>query len=313
MRSLDLTIRRIAASDATVLIRGEPGTEKELVAAAIHSSSRRSRGPLMKLHCAAVSESLLEGKLFGYADGSPPQAVHGRPGCVQQAEGGTLFLDEIGVLPVSTQVKLLRVLQESQYEPLGGTNLVHADVRLVASTSQNLEAAAEEGRFREDLYYRISVIPIDLPPLRERRSDILPLVAHFIAEYSPKLGKQVVLISPSAIDLLWAYGWPGNVHELESCMERAVLLAADGVIRAQDLPSSLGVPESVMPAEAASLDPTVTQTQRDMITVALKQARGNLKAAAELLLMTPQSLRRRIKNLGIDPKSASESPRTPTV
>ena len=186
-----------------------------------------------------------------------PERRTATAGCIQQAEGGTLFLDEVGVLPTSVQVRLLRVLQESEYEPLGGSHLARADVRLVAATSQDLEDATEHGSFREDLYYRISVIPIYLPPLRERRSDILPLVAHFVAEYSPQLSKHVVLISPAAIDLLWAHCWPGNVHELESCIEHAVLLAADGVIRACDLPPSLARSEAGRPAEAASLEPTV--------------------------------------------------------
>ncbi|MHB8897465.1 MAG: sigma 54-interacting transcriptional regulator [Thermoguttaceae bacterium] len=306
MRSLEPAIRRIAASSAAVLIRGEPGTEKELVAAAIHGSSPRARRTLVRLSCAAVGEDLLEGRLFGCRDEPQRRQSSGRAGCIRQADGGTLFLDDIDALPIALQVQLQQLLLENQYEPPGGVRRVPADVRLIAGTSQNLETAAAEGSFREDFYYRISVLPIDLPPLRERRSDILPLVAHFIAEHSARHGRRVVLISPAAIDLLWAYDWPGNVRELESCVEHAVLLAGDGVIRAEDLPSSLGVTGPSRLAETPTLNATVTQTQRDMIIAALQQARGNLKAAAELLLITPKSLHARIKRLGIDVHTLSE-------
>lgn len=299
MLSLYLTIRQIALSDATVLIRGEPGTGKRLVASAIHSTSRRAQGPFVEVHCATLGEDLLERKLFGYEEETLPGALPGRASCIQEAEGGTLFLDEIGALSPQSQVKLLRVLQEHEYERLGGSQPVRADVRVIAATSQELEAGADRGGFREDLYYRINVIPILLPPLRERRIDIVPLVAHFLAKYSQKLGKRVTQINPAAIDLLCSHRWPGNVRELESCIEYAILLTSDGVIRERDLPPTLRTPESPRTAEDSSLKTTVEQVQRDMITVALKHTDGNVTAAAEQLGITPRVLRYKIKRLGI--------------
>lgn len=298
-RSLRLTIRQIAPSDATVLIRGEPGTGKTLAASAIHFASRRAQGPFVEVHCAAIGEDLLDRKLFGYDAAAFPGALSGRPGCIQEAAGGTLFLGEVGALSPGAQVKLLRVLQEHEYERLGSTETARADVRIIAATSQDVEAAAERRGLREDLYYRINVIPIFLPPLRERQADILPLVAHFLAEYSRRLGKRVTQLSPAAVDLLWAHGWPGNVRELENCVEYAVLLSSDGVIRESDLPPTLRTPESGRTAEDGSLKTTVEQVERDMIAVALKHTDGNVTAAAERLGITPRVLRYKIKRMGI--------------
>ncbi len=300
MRRLYLTIRQIAPSNATVLIRGEPGTGKGLVASAIHSTSRRAQGPFVEFHCAMLGEDLLERKLFGYEEEASSGALSGRAGCIQEAEGGTLFLEEIGALSPRAQVKLLRILQEREYERLGGSETTRADVRVIAATSQDLEAAAEQGSFREDLYYRINVIPIFLPPLRERQGDILPLVAHFLAECSQKIGKRVTEISPAAIDVLWAHRWPGNVRELGNCVEYAVLLTSDGVIRECNLPPTLRTPQSGRTTEDGSRKTTVEQVERDMITVALKHTTGNVTAAAEQLGITPRVLRYRIKRLGID-------------
>jgi len=299
MCSLYFTIRQIALSDATVLIRGEPGTGKTLVASAVHATSPRARGPFVEAHCIALDADLLDRKLFGYVEGTGAERLLHRAGHLEEAEGGTLFLHDIGALSSMAQVKLLRVLQEHEYERRGSNETVKADVRVIAATSQDLEAAVEQGRFREDLYYRINVIPIQLPSLRERPGDILPLVAHFVTQYSRKLGKRVTQISPAAIDLLLAHRWPGNVRELESCVEYAMLLTTDGIIRDSDLPPTLGSPESRKTIEDGSLKRSVDQMQREMIVVALKHSDGNVTAAAELLGITSRVLRYRIKRLGI--------------
>ena len=222
-----MKIHQVAASDTTVLIRGESGTGKELVASAIHYTSPRAKKPFVKVNCAALNENLLESELFGHEKGAFTGASVRRAGRLEEAEGGTLFLDEIGDFSPAIQVKLLRVLQEREFERVGSNQTLKANVRIIAATNQDLEARSSEGQFRQDLYYRINVFPIMLPPLRERKDDILLLADHFVAKYAKKMGKDVRRISTPAINMMLAYHWPGNVRELENCIEYAVLLSND--------------------------------------------------------------------------------------
>ena len=244
MREVYTRIRRVAPSQTTVLIRGETGTGKELVASAIHYSSGRSTGPYIRVNCAQLSENLLESELFGHEKGAFTGAVNQRIGRIEEAEDGTLFLDEIGDFPLATQVKLLRFLQEHEFERVGSNETRHANVRVIAATNRDLEDAVAKNEFRNDLYYRINVFPITLPPLRERRDDVLLLANHFAVKYGQQMGKDVRRISTPAIDMMMAYHWPGNVRELENCVEHAVLLADDGVIHGHHLPPTLEMPGS---------------------------------------------------------------------
>jgi len=300
MRDVYVKIRQVATSDTTALIRGESGTGKELVASAIHYSSQRASGPFVRVNCAALSENLLESELFGHEKGAFTGASATRTGRIEEAEGGTLFLDEIGDFSPAVQVKLLRFLQEREYERVGSNRTTRADVRVIAATNKDLEAAAKQHEFRLDLYYRINVFPIFLPPLRERRSDILLLADHFVARYARKLGKQVRRISTPAINMMFAYHWPGNVRELENCVEYAMLLSSDGAIHGHHLPPTLQMPDASDAAPAASLTAQVQVLERDLIMDALKSSGGNLAAAARLLGITSRMIRYKIKKLGID-------------
>jgi Nif-specific regulatory protein len=300
MREVYLKIHQVSSSDTTVLIRGESGTGKELVASAIHYSSRRAQRPFVKVNCAALSEGLLESELFGHEKGAFTGALHARIGRLQEAGGGTLFLDEIGDFSPVIQVKLLRVLQEREFERVGSNETLKIDIRVIAATNQNLEARFESGLFRQDLYYRINVFPIHLPPLRERRDDILLLADHFVAKYAAKMGKEVRRISTPAINMMFAYHWPGNVRELENCIEYAVLLSSDGVIHAHNLPPTLQMPDLVDTAAAGSLKTRVELLEKDMIVDALKTTGGSVTMAAEQLGITPRMVRYKIKNLRID-------------
>ncbi len=239
MQDVVATAGAVAKSNATVLIRGETGTGKELVASVLHYNSDRAQGPFIKVNCGALAESLLESELFGHVRGAFTGAVADRKGRFELADGGTIFLDEIGSMSEKLQVKLLRVLQERQFERVGGTETLHVDVRIVAATNQNLEQLLSEGRFREDLYYRLNVIPILIPPLRERRDDIPFLVEHFLDKYGAQYDKEVSKMSREVVDALGQYHWPGNVRELESCIERAVVLSQDGTIGIELLPVSV--------------------------------------------------------------------------
>ena len=232
-------IGQVAQSDATVLIRGESGTGKELIAHAVHYGSRRSEGPFVRVNCAALPEGLIESELFGHEKGAFSGAVQQREGRFERASGGTIFLDEIGDLTTGIQLRLLRVLQEREFERVGSSKVLRTDVRVVAATNRNLERDLEEGRFRADLYYRLNVFPIHVPPLRDRRTDIILLADHFIEKYRRRHERSIVRLSTPAIDLLMAYHWPGNVRELENAIERAVLLADGTVIHARLLPPSL--------------------------------------------------------------------------
>jgi len=299
-------IHQVAGTDTGVLIRGESGTGKELVAAALHYSGKRSAGPFVKVNCAALNESLLESELFGHEKGAFTGAMVSRPGRIEEAEGGTLFLDEIGDFSLLTQVKLLRILQEREYERVGSNRTMRADVRIIAATNKDLEAAVKGGNFRQDLYYRINVFPIYLPPLRDRKDDILLLADHFANKYGQRMGKKIRRISTTAINMMFAYHWPGNVRELENCIEHAVLLAQDDVIHGQNLPPTLQMPDEGNCEQLDSLTSQVDLLEREMITDALKSTRGNVAAAARLLSITPRIIRYKIKKLGIDSRRVCE-------
>ena len=270
------------------------------MASAIHYSSRRSQKPLVKVNCAALNEGLLESELFGHEKGAFTGALFERDGRLDEAEGGTLFLDEVGDFSPAIQVKLLRVLQEREFERVGSNKTVKADVRVIAATNQDLEARVSDGLFRQDLYYRINVFPIFLPPLRERKHDILLLADHFVAKYSKKMGKEVRRISTPAINMMFAYHWPGNVRELENCIEYAVLLSNDGVIHGHNLPPTLQLPEPSEASNAGLLKARVRVLERDMLVDALKSSGGSITAAARQLGITPRMVRYKLKHLGID-------------
>ena len=300
MRDVYLKIHQVAGADTTVLVRGESGTGKELAASAIHYSSPRAHGPFVKVNCAALSEGLLESELFGHEKGAFTGALYTRVGRMEEADGGTLFLDEIGDFSAAIQVKLLRVLQEREYERVGSNRTMKAQVRVIAATNKDLERAVADGSFRQDLYYRINVFPIFLPPLRDRRDDILLLADHFVAKYSQKLGKDVRRISTPAINCMFAYHWPGNVRELENCIEYSLLLSSDGVIHAHNLPPTLQMPETSDTARAGALRARVDSLERDMLVDALKATHGNVAAAATHLGITARMVRYKIKKLKID-------------
>ena len=299
MRDVYTRIHQVASSNATVLIRGESGTGKELVASALHYQSPRANKRLVKVNCAALSDELLLSELFGHEKGAFTGAHQTRIGRIEEAAGGTLFLDEIGDFSPSTQVKLLRVLQEREFQRVGSNRTIHADVRILCATNRNLEAAVEQRLFREDLYYRINVFPIVLPPLRERRDDILLLADHFVERYRQTSNKSVNRISTPAINMLFAYHWPGNVRELENCIEHGVLLSQDGVIREQHLPPTLQVPSAVSDGPPQSLSARTKSLERELVLDALKRHGGNAAAAARDLGITPRMVRYKAKHLGI--------------
>jgi len=294
-------IAQVSASDTTVLIQGESGTGKELVAHAIHYNSERAPKPFIKVNCAALPETVIESELFGHEKGAFTGAVSERKGRFEIAHGGTLFLDEIGDLSPATQIKLLRVLQEKEFERVGGTDTVQTDVRVIAATHRNLTGLVQEGTFREDLYYRINIFPIHVPPLRERRSDILLLADFFVERYSKTNNKNIRRISTPAIDMLAAYHWPGNIRELENCIERAVLLSRDGVIHGHHLPPTLQTAEASGTVHTGSLEDTLEEMERELILDALKSSRGNQAKAARSLNISERKMGLRIEKYGIGP------------
>ena len=308
MREVYRAIHQVAASDTTVVIRGESGTGKELVAHAIHYSSPRAKGAFIKVNCAALSENLLESELFGHEKGAFTGAIATRKGRIEEAEGGTLFLDEIGDFSPAIQVKLLRVLQEREFERVGSNHPQKANVRILCATSRDLEKAVEAGTFRQDLYYRINVFPIFLPPLRERKDDILLLADCFVEKYARKMGKDVRRISTPAINMMVMYHWPGNVRELENCIERAVLLTSDAVIHGYHLPPTLQTSEASDTVGVGTLEERVAVFERDIIVDALKRTNGNMALAARDLGTTPRILRYKIAGLGLDPKRYRAGP-----
>lgn len=302
-------IHQVADSNANVLIQGESGTGKELAAHAIHFSSPRASKPFIKINCAAIPESLLESELFGHEKGAFTGATATKEGRFEWADGGTLFLDEIGDMPISIQAKLLRVLQTKEFERIGGRKTIRVDIRLVVATHRNLEAEIKKGGFREDLYWRINVFPICLPPLRERKDDIVLLADHFLEKYSREYSKEIKRLSTPAIDLLMSYHWPGNVRELENCMERAVLVCPANVIRAEHLPPSLQTAETSGTPVAGNLPQAVTNLEREMILEALKKNHGHQGKAAQLLGITERILGYKIKQHHIVPKIYSATGR----
>jgi Nif-specific regulatory protein len=294
-------VAQVADSNTTVLVHGETGTGKELVARAIHRKSPRLKGPLVQVNCAAIPDTLIESELFGHERGAFTGALHQRRGRFEEAHGGTIFLDEVGELSAAAQVKLLRVLQEKQFQPLGSTRVVRVDVRIIAATNRVLEQDLATGRFRADLFYRLNVFPIYLPPLRDRGSDIILLADHFVLKYSQEMGRAVRKISPAVSDILLAYRWPGNVRELENCMERAVLLATGDTIETLHLPPSLQALIRNDERKGQGKLNTVVETQeRELILAALRETNGNQTGAAKLLGTTKRIIQYRIRKLGID-------------
>ena len=298
MQEMLSVVRRVAPSDATVLIRGESGTGKELIARALHYASPRAARPLVKVNCAALAESLLEAELFGHEKGAFTGAVTARKGRFELADGGSLFLDEIGDLPPHLQVKLLRVLQEREFERVGSSRPIKVDVRLLAATHRNLEALVREGQFRDDLYYRINVVTIQLPPLRERREDVPMLIDHFLRAFADKNGKSIRGLTREAREALLRYDYPGNVRELENLIERAVVLTRDDVIDLTDLPLTLEA-QAAEPESGAGLVAAVEGLERRMIREALAKADGIQTRAAELLGIGERVLRYKLKKYGL--------------
>ncbi|HZM88585.1 MAG TPA: sigma 54-interacting transcriptional regulator [Blastocatellia bacterium] len=300
MRQVYEQISQVAPTNTTVLIRGESGTGKEMIAHAIHYNSPRSSKPFIKVACAALPESLIESELFGYEKGAFTGASSRKKGRFEMAEGGTLFLDEIGELSQATQIKLLRVLQEREYERLGGTETIKSNVRLIAATNKDLEKAIREGAFREDLYYRLNVFTIYLPPLRERRPDILELAEHFVDKYARQHHKRIKRISTPAIDMLTSYHWPGNVRELENCIERTLLVCDGNVIHGHHLPPTLQTASASDTVTRLSLAAAIEAYEKDLIQDALKTARGNRARAAKLLDTSERILGYKVKKYIID-------------
>jgi DNA-binding NtrC family response regulator len=302
MQEIFATIERVAPSRATVLLTGESGVGKDLIARAIHFHSPRTDKPLVKINCTAIPENLMESELFGYEKGAFTGAQTSKPGKFEQADSGTVFLDEIGDVPAAIQVKLLRILQEREFERLGSNVTRHIDVRLVAATNQDLRAALEQGTFREDLYYRLNVVPINIPPLRERKQDIPFLANHFIKKLAPDAGRQVEGITDAAMEKLMAYHWPGNVRELENVIERSLVMATGTQLDAADIKLE-DAPRARQQTDGSHFLPeglTLDQYEQEIIREALKRADGNKSQAARLLGLTRNALRYRLTQMGLE-------------
>ena len=305
MQAVFARLRKVADTDLTVLIRGESGTGKELVANAIHFNSSRRLRPLVKVNCAAFARELVESELFGHEQGAFTGATRARRGKFEHADGGTLLLDEIGDMSLETQAKVLRALQEKAFERVGGNRTINTDVRLLAATHQDLEGLIREGRFRRDLYYRLNVVPIDLPPLRQRMGDLPLLIDHFLTAAGERLGRPPRPFSAEALRLLAEHDWGGNVRELEHAVEHAVALAGGDEIGAQDLPASVRGPHSPLSGPASgdfreAKQRVIEAFERDFITRALGRHRGNVTRAAEEMGMYRQQLQQKVAKLGID-------------
>ena len=293
--------RRVAPTRATVLLGGESGTGKGLLARAIHHHSPRRDAPFTKISCSTIPENLMESELFGYEKGAFTGATQSHQGKFEQADGGTVFLDEIGDVPPAVQVKLLRVLQEREFERLGGSKTIHVDVRIIAATNQDLRAALEQGTFREDLYYRLNVVPISLPPLRERKEDIPYLLDHILTKFAGETGNRMQVISQAAMEKLMAYHWPGNVRELENIIEHNMVLARSETVEADDIRLDHATASSQ--SEAAAFLPqgmTLEQYEQELIREALRRAGDNKSQAARLLGMTRNALRYRLSQMGVE-------------
>jgi nitrogen regulation protein NR(I) len=317
MQEVFKIIDKVANTPSTVLITGESGTGKELVATALHEGSARRTKPLIKINCAAIPKDLMESELFGYERGAFTGAVTSKPGRFELADGGTLFLDEIGEIPVEMQVKLLRALQESEFERVGGIKTTRVDVRLIAATNRDLQQEISAGRFRNDLYYRLAVVPIVLPPLRERKADIPVLARHFIDKYNKRLSKKIEGIEDESMALLAAYPWPGNIRELENLMERVLLFADGPQIKPRDLPEPLHRPtaaaaaagpsapsvEAPPPSGETGLKDIIKQRsaemEKELIAKALEETSGNVTRAAKLLQISRKSLQTKMKEFGL--------------
>ncbi len=304
-------LRRVAPTDATVLITGESGTGKELVARAVHSRSLRSKKPLVKVNCAAISAGLVESELFGHVKGAFTGALDRRVGRFEFAQGGTLFLDEVGELPLETQAKLLRVLQEREFEPVGSNRSVQVDVRIIAATNRQLDQAVRDGRFRADLYFRINVVPVELPPLRERTSDLPDLVSSILAQHNRQFGRTIESVADETMQRLMNYYWPGNIRELQNLLARAVVLSSGPILRLGDdfLPSAeadatpsaaVSRPSSPVPIPATNRD--LNQIERNHVLEVLRDVNWVIegpKGAAVIVGLHPNTLRSRMKKLNI--------------
>jgi DNA-binding NtrC family response regulator len=300
MQEVLATVERVARTNSTVLLGGESGVGKDLIARAIHEKSRRASGPFLKINSTAIPENLLESELFGFEKGAFTGAVASKPGKFELADKGTLFLDEIGDVPPATQVKLLRVLQEREFERLGGTRTVKVDVRLIAATNKDLRQALEQGTFREDLYYRLNVVPIDIAPLRERKEDIPDLVNLFISRFTGESGKPVQGITPEAMQVLVNYHWPGNVRELQNIVERACALAKGNVLGPSDIHLDIRPSKGAnSPGGFLPDGMTLEQWEDEMVQEALRRANGNKSQAARLLGLSRNALRYRLSKIGI--------------
>ena len=301
MQEVLAIVERVAATNSTVLLGGESGVGKDLIARAIHQNSRRASGPFIKINSTAIPDTLLESELFGYERGAFTGANASKPGKFELADKGTLFLDEIGDVPGPTQVKLLRVLQEREFERLGGTKTLKVDVRLIAATNKDLRAALEQGTFREDLYYRLNVVPIDIPPLRDRKEDIPDLVHHFLLRFNDENGRRVETITPSALKVLMQYHWPGNVRQLENTIERAVALSYNPVIDVDAIQLDAGGPRHSATASAPILPEgtTLEQWEDEIIREALRRSNGNKSQAARMLGLSRNALRYRLGRMGV--------------
>lgn len=307
MQAVFELVEKVSDSDSTVLIYGESGTGKELIARAIHYNSYRQDKPLIPINCGAIPEKLLESELFGYEKGAFTGATSSRTGRFELANSGTLFLDEIGEMSPALQVKLLRVLQEREFERVGGTRTIKIDVRIIAATNKDLETMVDNQQFREDLFYRLNVIPISLPPLRERQSDIPLLAQYFIDRFNAEKKRHIEGILPEALERLYSYHWPGNVRELENVIERITILKGEGMISAADLPEKLSrtfsngmVPNVDVPDEGLDFDTVVQSFEKQLLTKALEKTQGVKSKAAELLHMNRTTLVEKVKKLRLE-------------
>ena len=303
MREVFQMISQVSKSNATVLIRGESGTGKELVANSIHYSSHREKKPFIKVNCVALPTTLIESELFGHEKGSFTGAIKQKIGKFELAHKGTIFLDEIGSIDLEVQANLLRILQEKEFERVGGQRTIKTDVRIIAATNKNLERSVEEETFRGDLYYRLNVFPIYLPPLRERKTDILLLADFFLEKYAAENSKDIKRFSTPAIDMLMEYHWPGNVRELENCLERAVLVCGEGVIHSYHLPPTLQTGKESDTVPTLSLEDAIANLEREMIIDALKNTRGNIAIAAKILQTTVRKFSYKAQKYGVEYKT----------
>ena len=301
MREVLQMISQVSSSSATVLIRGESGTGKELVANSVHYNSERNKKPFIKINCAAIPENLIESELFGHEKGAFTGASHLKRGKFEMADQGSVFLDEIGNMVLSAQVKLLRVLQEKEFERVGGYKPIKSDVRIIAATNSNLEEMVQQGKFRDDLYFRLNVFPIYIPSLKMRKTDIILLADHFLEKYNKEHGKDIKRITTPAIDMMMEYHWPGNVRELENCIERAVILCNEGALHSYHLPATLqtGIKSKTLPL---SLEDSVAHLEREILMDSLKNTKGNINKAAGLIGITVRKFSYKTQKFAIDYK-----------